>query len=36
MPLVYQQNINAVTKMAVWHIAESEDFFLKSLLNNYK
>ncbi len=28
MPLVYQQNINAVTKVAVWHITESEEFFL--------
>ena len=28
MPLVYQQNINESTKMAVWHIAEEEDFFL--------
>jgi phosphopantetheinyl transferase len=28
MPLVYQQNINATTKMAVWHIMEDEDFFL--------
>ena len=28
MPLVYQQNITAVTKIAVWHIAEKEDFFL--------
>jgi len=28
MPLVYQQNINESTKMAVWHIAEGEDFFL--------
>ncbi len=27
MPLVYQQNINAVTKIAVWHITETEDFF---------
>ncbi len=27
MPLVYQQNINAVTKIGVWHIAETEDFF---------
>jgi len=27
MPLVYQQNINAVTKMGVWHIAEAEVFF---------
>lgn len=29
MPLVYQQNINAVTRLGVWHIQESEDFFLK-------
>ncbi len=28
MPLVYQQNINAVTRIAVWHITEGEDFFL--------
>ncbi len=28
MPLVYQQNINATTKIAVWHITEPEDFFL--------
>ncbi len=28
MPLVYQQNINATTKMAVWHITEPEDFFV--------
>ncbi len=28
MPLVYQQNINATTKIAVWHITETEDFFL--------
>lgn len=28
MPLVYQQNINATTKIALWHIAEQEDFFL--------
>ena len=27
MPLVYQQNINAQTKIAVWHITETEDFF---------
>jgi phosphopantetheinyl transferase len=27
MPLVYQQNINAVTKIGVWHITEPEDFF---------
>ncbi len=31
MPLVYQQNINASTKMAVWHITEPEDFFLLSV-----
>ncbi len=31
MPLVYQQNINAVTKIAVWHITEDEDFFLKEV-----
>jgi phosphopantetheinyl transferase len=27
MPLVYQQNINADTKIGVWHIAETEAFF---------
>ncbi len=27
MPLVYQQNINACTKLGVWHIAEGEHFF---------
>lgn len=31
MPLVYQQNINATTKIAVWHITEPEDFFLALL-----
>ena len=31
MPLVYQQNINATTKIAVWHITEPEDFFLASV-----
>lgn len=31
MPLVYQQNINESTKMAVWHIAEPEDFFTASV-----
>lgn len=31
MPLVYQQNINAVTKMGVWHITEAEDFFLQKV-----
>jgi phosphopantetheinyl transferase len=28
MPLVYQQNINEATKLAIWHITEGEDFFL--------
>ena len=28
MPLVYQQNINATTKLGVWHIEEDEGFFL--------
>ena len=27
MPLFYQQNINATTKMAIWSIAEPLDFF---------
>jgi len=27
MPLVYQQNINAETRIGVWHIAEPESFF---------
>jgi phosphopantetheinyl transferase len=31
MPLVYQQNINAVTKMGVWHITEDESFFLQQV-----
>jgi 4'-phosphopantetheinyl transferase EntD len=31
MPLVYQQNINAVTKIGVWHIREPEDFFLRQV-----
>ncbi len=31
MPLVYQQNINVTTKIAVWHIAEEEDFFLSEV-----
>ena len=31
MPLVYQQNINATTKIAVWHITEAEDFFLRTV-----
>lgn len=28
MPLFYQHNINEQTKLAVWHITESENFFL--------
>ena len=31
MPLVYQQNINAVTRIGLWHITEDEDFFLKEV-----
>ncbi len=31
MPLVYQQNINATTKIAVWHIDETEEFFLAAV-----
>lgn len=31
MPLVYQQNINATTKLGVWHISETEDFFLQKV-----
>lgn len=27
MPLVYQQNIDEHTRLAVWHITEQEDFF---------
>ena len=29
MPLFYQHNINDTTRLAVWHIAESEEFFLQ-------
>ncbi len=32
MPLVYQQNINEATKLAVWHIAEQEAFFLSKVM----
>ncbi len=32
MPLVYQQNINEATKLAVWHITEHEDFFLEKVM----
>ena len=31
MPLVYQHNINAATRLAVWHITETEDFFLQQV-----
>lgn len=31
MPLVYQQDINATTKLGVWHIAEAKDFFLQQV-----
>jgi phosphopantetheinyl transferase len=32
MPLVYQQNINAHTRLGVWHIIENEDFFLEKVV----
>ncbi len=28
MPLIYQHQINAATKIGVWHITEAENFFL--------
>jgi len=31
MPLFYQHNINDSAKLAVWHITENEDFFLKKV-----
>ena len=31
MPIYYQQNINETTRMAVWKIAEEEDFFLRKV-----
>lgn len=31
MPLVYQQNINATSKLGVWHITEPEEFFLQKV-----
>jgi phosphopantetheinyl transferase len=31
MPLVYQQNINDNTKLGVWHITETEEFFLQKV-----
>jgi len=36
MPLVYQQNINEHTKIGVWHILETEDFFLDKVTEQYK
>ena len=29
MPLIYKQQINAATKIGVWHITEEENFFLQ-------
>jgi 4'-phosphopantetheinyl transferase EntD len=31
MPLFYQHNINQETKVGIWHIAESESFFLEKV-----
>ena len=31
MPLFYQHNINDSTRLAIWHIIEGEDFFLKQV-----
>ncbi len=31
MPLFYQHNINATTKIAIWHITEDESFFLSEV-----
>jgi len=31
MPLFYQHTINESTKLAIWHITESEDFFLEKV-----
>lgn len=31
MPLFYQQNINATTRLAIWKIEESESFFAKTV-----
>lgn len=32
MPLVYQQNINESSRLAVWHIAEQEHFFMNKVV----
>jgi len=31
MPLFYQHNINQTTKLAVWNLTETEDFFLEKV-----
>lgn len=31
MPLFYQHNINQSTKLAIWHITEGEEFFLRKV-----
>ena len=31
MPLIYSHQINAATKIGVWHITEEEDFFLAAV-----
>ena len=31
MPLIYSHQINAATKIGVWHITEGEDFFLAAV-----
>ncbi|MGE5107398.1 MAG: 4'-phosphopantetheinyl transferase family protein [Sphingobacteriales bacterium] len=31
MPLIYQHHINGDTKIAIWHIAETEEYFLKKV-----
>ncbi len=31
MPLFYQHNINHTAKLAIWHITEPEDFFLRKV-----
>ena len=31
MPLFYQHNINETTRLAIWHITEEEEFFLRSV-----
>ncbi len=32
MPLFYQLNVNKNTRLAIWHIEESESFFLKKVM----